>query len=159
MGVLDEGACVTIEVNRLLRIEKHILAGIDFQDKVLQGTHTDNAGNLLLLGFRHIGVLASLITHTTSIFYHQLHQVVSINYSAFATLHLAIGKLHHAVREVHQFLTPLEAQTVQQNAKHLEVVVLLIAYDIDHLVYGIVLEAHLGSTDILCHIDGSTVRA
>ena len=58
-----------------------------------------------------------------------------------------------------QFLTPLEAQTVEQDREHLEVVVLLIAHHVDHLVDGIVLEAHFGSTDILCHIDGGAVRA
>ena len=38
-------------------------------------------------------------------------------------------------------------------------VVLLVAHHVDHLVDGIILEAHLGSTDILCHIDAGAITA
>ena len=36
-------------------------------------------------------------------------------------------------------------------------VVLLVAYHIDHLVDRVVLETHLSSTDILGHIDTGTI--
>ena len=38
-------------------------------------------------------------------------------------------------------------------------IVLFVAHHIDHLVDGIVLETHLSSTDVLCHIDRSTITA
>ena len=58
---------------------------------------------------------------------------------------------------MNKFLTPLEAQTIQQDREHLEVVVLLVTNDINHLVNGIVLETHLGRTDVLRHIDRSAI--
>ena len=152
MGVLDEGTCVAIEVNRLLRVEKHVLAGIDLEDEILEGTHTNNTGCLLLLFLCHVGILACLIANTTGIFHHQLHQVVGIDNGTLTALHLAVGQLYHAIGEVYQFFAPLEAKTVQKDGEHLEVVVLLVAHHINHLVDGVVLEAHLSSTNILRHI-------
>ena len=42
---------------------------------------------------------------------------------------------------MHEVFAPLEAEFVEQDAQHLEVVVLLIAHHVDHLVDGEVLEA------------------
>ena len=159
VGVLDEGAGITVEVDRLLRVEQHVLAGIHLEDEVFQGSHAYDAGYLLLLGFAHVGILACLVTDAAGIFHHQLHQVVGIDHRSFARLHFAIRQLHHAIAEVYQFLAPLESETVEQDGEHLEVVVLLVAYHIDHLVDGIVLEAHLGGADVLGHIDRGTVGA
>ena len=53
--------------------------------------------------------------------------------------------------------TPLEAEFVEEDGEYLEVVVLLIAHHIDHLVDGEVLETEFGSTDVLGHIDGGAV--
>ena len=36
-------------------------------------------------------------------------------------------------------------------------VVLLIAHHVNHLVDGVILEAHFSSTDILCHIDAGAI--
>ena len=36
IGVLDEGACVPIEVNTLLGVEGHVLARVNLEDEVLQ---------------------------------------------------------------------------------------------------------------------------
>ena len=60
---------------------------------------------------------------------------------------------------MHQFLAPLESEAVEQDAEHLEVIVLLVAHHVDHLVDGIVFVAHLGGADVLCHIDGGAVAA
>ena len=97
VGVLDEGTCVTIEIDALLGVEQHVLSGIHLQDEILEGSHTNDAGNLATLLLSHIVELAQFHRSLIGIADHQFHQVVSINHSAFATLHLAIGKLHHAV--------------------------------------------------------------
>ena len=89
--------------------------------------------------------------------YHGCHEVVGIYDSAFAALHLAVGEFDHAVGEVDETLTPLEAEFVEQDGEHLEMVVLLIAHHIDHLVDGEVLETELGGADVLCHIDGGAI--
>ena len=39
----------------------------------------------------------------------------------------------------------------------MEVVVLFVTYHVNHFVYGVVAEPQFGCTDILCHVDGSTV--
>ena len=60
---------------------------------------------------------------------------------------------------MYKVLTPLKAQFVKQDGEPLEVIVLLITYDIYHLVYREVLETQLGSAYILRHIYRRTVRA
>ena len=60
---------------------------------------------------------------------------------------------------MHQFLAPLESETVEKYGKHLEVIVLLVAHHVNHLVDGEILESHLGCTDILGHIHGGAVGA
>ena len=58
---------------------------------------------------------------------------------------------------MHQTLAKSEAQFIQQDGEHLEVVVLLIAHHIDHLVDGVVVETQLRRTNILGHIDRGTI--
>ena len=60
---------------------------------------------------------------------------------------------------MHEFLAPLESEAVEQQRKHLKMVVLLVAHNIDHFVDGIVLETHLRRSDVLRHIDRRTVAA
>ena len=52
-----------------------------------------------------------------------------------------------------------ESEAVEQDREYLEVVLLLVTNDIDHLVDGVVLVAQLGGTDILGHIDRRAVGA
>ena len=91
------------------------------------------------------------------ILYHGGDQIVGIDNRTLTALHLAVRQFDHAVGEVYKILAPLEAQTVQEDGKHLEVVVLLVPDDVDHLVDGEVVEAHLGRTDVLRHVDRRTV--
>ena len=58
---------------------------------------------------------------------------------------------------MNKVLAPFEAQLVEQERKHLEVVVLFVAHHIYHLVDRIVLIAEFCRTDVLSHINGSTV--
>ena len=109
MGVLDEGACVAVEVDALFRIEEHVLTGIHLQDEVFQGAHTHDVGNLVALLLAHIGELTQLDGCLQGIIHHQLHQVVGIHHSTLTTLHLTVGQFHHTVREVYKFLAPLES--------------------------------------------------
>ena len=60
---------------------------------------------------------------------------------------------------MHQFLAPLESETVEEYGEHLEMVVLLVAHYIYHLVDGEVLESHLCCADILCHIYRGAIGA
>ena len=109
MSILDEGSCVAVEVDRFFRIEQHVLAGINLQDEVFQGTKTYDAGNLPLFFFRHIIKLAQFVTGLTGIGNHGGNQVVCIDNCTFTALHLTVGQFHHTIGEVYQFLTPLKA--------------------------------------------------
>ena len=60
---------------------------------------------------------------------------------------------------MNQLFAPLEAEAVEEDREHLEVIVLLVAHHIDHLVDGKVGEAHLGGANILGHIYAGAVRA
>ena len=60
---------------------------------------------------------------------------------------------------MNEVLAPLESEFVEENRQHLEVVVLLVAHNIDHLVDWEVLETELSSTDVLSHINRSAVAA
>ena len=60
---------------------------------------------------------------------------------------------------MYQVLAPAEAETVEQQREHLEMVVLFVAHHINHLVNGIVVEAHLSRADVLRHIDAGAIAA
>ena len=47
--ILDERTGVSVEVDRLFRVEGHVLAGIYFQDEIFQGTQTYDACDVVLL--------------------------------------------------------------------------------------------------------------
>ena len=59
---------------------------------------------------------------------------------------------------MYQVLAPFEAQLVEEDREHLEVVVLLIAYYVYHLVDRVVLKAQLCCSDVLGHIYRCAVR-
>ena len=156
---MDEGACIAVEIDTFLRIEEHILAGVDLQNEVLQRTHTYNPGNLTTLFLSHIIEFAQFHRGLVGIFHHQFHQVVSVNNRSLTAFHLTIRQFHHTVGEVCQFLTPLEAEAVEQNTENLEVIILLVTHHVDHLVDGIILETHLCRTDVLSHINAGAIGA
>ena len=54
-------------------------------------------------------------------------------------------------------LAPFEAQFVEQDGEHLKMIVLLVAHHIDHFIYGEVLEAELGGTNVLGHVYAGAV--
>ncbi len=58
-----------------------------------------------------------------------------------------------------EVLAPFEAELVEQEREHLEMVVLFVADDVNHLVDGIVGKAHLGGADVLGHVDRCAVAA
>ena len=151
VGVLNERTCVAVEVDRLLRVEHHVLARVDLEQEVFQRTKTDDASDFG--SFVGWDILHAFGRSFGSRVDHFVHQVVGIYDSTFAALHLAVREFYHAVREVHKVFTPLEAELVEEQCEHLEVVVLLITNDIDHLVDRIVLVAKFCCTDVLSHID------
>ena len=95
----------------------------------------------------------------TGVFDHLIHQVIGIDYGAFAGFHLTVRKFDHAVGEMDEFFAEGESKSVEKDGEHFEMVLLLVTYHIDHLVDGEILETQFGGTDILGHIDGSAVRA
>ena len=157
--VLDERTGVAVEVDRLLRVEEHVLASVNLEDEVLQCAKTHDACNLVALLLAHVLELAQLLACLLGVSHHCCNQVVCVYDSALAALHLAVRQLHHTVREVYELLAPLEAEAVEQDRKHLEVVVLLVAHDVYHLVDGEVVEAHLGCADVLSHVHAGAVAA
>ena len=115
MCILNERPRISVEIDTFFRIEQHILAGVDLQDEVLQGTHTHDTGYLVAFLFAHVGKLAQLHARLQGIVYHQLHQVVGIDHRSLTTFHLAVGQFHHTIAKVCKFLSPLKAQTVEQD--------------------------------------------
>ena len=113
----------------------------------------------MFLLFCHIGELPELVACLPCLGYHGCHEVVGVDDSALSRLHLSVGQLDHAVREVDKVFTPLEPELVEEDGENLEVVVLLIADNVYHLVDREVLETQLGGSDILCHVYRCAVRA
>ena len=60
---------------------------------------------------------------------------------------------------MHEILAPLESYAVEEERQNLEVVVLLVAHHVDHLVDRIVLVTKLGCSDVLGHIHRGAVLA
>ena len=157
IGVLDERTCVAVEVDGFLGVEGHILACIYLKDEVLERSQSHDAGNVVGLLLSESVQFAQFLAGLLSCLNHFGHQVVSIHHGSLAALHLALGQFHHTVGEVDKALAPLETEFVQQDREYLEVVVLLVAHDVDHLVDGEVGKAKFGGADILSHIDGSAI--
>ena len=153
VGILDERTCVAVEVDRFFRIEHHVLARIHLEEEVFECAKTYDASYFLLFSFAHVGVFAGFVHGATSLFDHAFYQIVCVNHGAFTALHLTVGEFDHTIREVHEALAPFKAETVEEEREDLEVIVLLIAHHINHLVDGIVAEAEFGSTDVLGHVD------
>ena len=109
VGILNERSCVAVKVYGLLRVEEHILACINLQYEVLQCSESYDACYLLAFLFRHIVELTQFVGGATCIFNHCCYEVVGIDYCTLATLHLSVRQFHHTVREVYQFLSPLES--------------------------------------------------
>ena len=156
---MDKGSGVAVEVYTFFGVEEHILAGVYFQEEVFERAHTYDACHVLLFLFAHIVKFSGLVGCLASLAHHFCDEVVCVNHSTFAALHLTVGEFHHTVREVYEVLTPFEAQLVQEDGEHLEVVVLLVAHNVDHLVDGVVLKPELCSTDVLCHVHAGAVGA
>ena len=47
ISILNKRACITIEVDRLFRIKRHIFTRIYFQNEIFQCTQTDDTGNII----------------------------------------------------------------------------------------------------------------
>jgi len=60
---------------------------------------------------------------------------------------------------MHEVLAPLEAEAVEEQREHLEVIVLLVAHHVYHPVDGEILIAELGGADVLGHVDAGAVGA
>ena len=156
---MDERPRVAVEVDRLARVECHVLARIDFQEEVFQGAHADDAGYFGALFFGNVFQLAHFGADFGGVSDHLGHEVVGVDNGSLAALHFSFGKLDHSVGEVDEVFAPFESETVEQERQNLEVIVLFVADDVDHLVDGVVLIAQLGGADILGHVDRGAVGA
>ena len=155
---MNERTCIAVEIDTFFWIEEHILSCIHLQDEVLERSHAYNSGYLLSLILGYAFEFVDFVSRKfLRICNHRGNQVVGIHHSAFPTLHLTVWKFHHSVGEMNEILAPLETQLVEQDAEDLEVIVLFVAHNINHLVDGIVLETQFGSSYVLRHIDTRTV--
>ncbi len=134
------------------------LRGSTLSREVFERSHAYDACHLVGLFGRHVAA-STLVAHLACALYHLVHEVVGVDHCALAALHLAFGELDHAVGEMHKVLAPLESEAVEQQRQHLEVVVLLVAHDVNHLVDGEILVAQFGGADILGHVYRGTVGA
>lgn len=120
VGVLYERAGIAVEVYRFLGIESHILTRVDLQQEIFQRSEPHGLRNLVDLLRGATVKLAQLGRHAAGRGHHLIHQVVGIDDSAFTALHLAFGKLHHTVAEMHEVFAPLESELVKEQRQHLE---------------------------------------
>ena len=136
------------------RGSKHRLLGVDLENEVLQGPQADHRRHGVGLLLRAAVQLAELRGHLTSRLHHRLDQVVGIDHRPLARLHLSLGKLHHAVRQVRDVVAPRSiAQFLQHELQHLELVVLLVAYAVDHVVEAVVSGPPVTPAPILRPVD------
>ena len=78
MGILDERSCITVEVNRFLRIEEHCLSWVYLEDEVLQGTEADHLEECILLLLREVVDLSKLERSLLCSIVHGCNQIVCI---------------------------------------------------------------------------------
>ena len=58
-----------------------------------------------------------------------------------------------------EFFAEGESEAVEQDGQHFEVVLLFVTHHVDHLINRIILKTQFGRSDILRHIDRSTIGA
>ena len=78
MSILDERSCISVEIDRLLRVEKHGLLRIHLHDEVLEGTESDHVEEFVFLILRHICQFAGFCRGFLSLFIHLLDKVIGI---------------------------------------------------------------------------------
>ena len=157
MSILNKRTGVTIEIDRLLRIKEHGLARIHLKNEVLKSTKADHLEERILLLSRKIINLSKLHRSLLCSIVHSRNQIISIYNCSLTRLHLTLRKLHHTIRKVVNAVSPIETKLTKNKFKHLEMVVLLVTYDIDMFIEAILCKTLLSSTKILSHIDRSTV--
>ena len=113
VGILDKRTGIAVEVDRLLGVEQHILACINLEDEILKGTQSHDACNLAALLVGHIVKLAEFLACLLCVGNHSGNEVVGINNSTLAALHLTIRQFYHTIGEMHEFLAPLESKSVE----------------------------------------------
>ena len=91
MGVLDKGAGVAVEVDRLARVEEHRLARIDLQNKIFQCAEAHHVADVGDFPFAQAVELAQLLRHFAGRGDHLADQVVGVHHRSFARFHLAFG--------------------------------------------------------------------
>ncbi len=151
--ILDERPRVSVEIDGLFRIEQHSLLGVHFQDKILQCPQRHLPVDLLRFRLRITLQLAQFLRSLAGGVNHRLHQIVGIHHRSLAGFHLPFRQLHHPVRKMLDFFRPREAQFAANQRQHLKMVILLVAYHINHLVHVELVETLIGSADVLRHID------
>ena len=154
---MNERSCITIEVDRLFRIESHILTGIYFENKVLQSTQTDNTGNIICFFLRQTIQFSEFLRSFFCSRYHLFHQVIGINDCSFTRFHLTFRQFYHTIREMYKAFTPFKTEFIQQNRKYLEVIILFVTNDINHFINRIISETKFGRANILRHINRGSI--
>ena len=132
--ILDEGPCVTIEVDGLRGVEKHVLPRIDLQDEVFQRTETYFSGYFIGFFFRYaLQSIYLVLGNLLGVFDHLIHQIIGINYRSFTGFHLAVRQFDHAVGEMNELFAEWETKAVEKDREYFEVVLLFVTNDINHL--------------------------
>ena len=110
VGVLNEGTCISVEIDRLARVEEHSLLGIDLQDKVFERTQTNHSRYSISLLLGATVEFTELVRHLASGRNHISNEVIGINDRTLTRLHLTLRQLNHTVREVENLVAPIVAQ-------------------------------------------------
>ena len=97
MGILDERTGITVEVDRLLRVEEHGLARVNLEDEILQGTKAYHLEEFILFLCRKIVDLSKLERSLLCSIVHICDKVIGINNSSLTRLHLTFRKFDHTI--------------------------------------------------------------
>jgi len=82
-----------------------------------------------------------------------MHKIIGIDHSAFARFHFAFRQFDHAIRIVQHVVRPFVSQLFKYLFEYIEMIILFIAYHINHLFRIILVVTHQRRSQILCHVN------
>ena len=111
----------------------------------------------LLVGTEFV-VLAVFAAHSFGGLFHFGNEIVGIHNRSFTRFHLSVWQFDHAIAEVIDLVGPREAKLAEYEFQYFEVVVLLVADDIDEAFCPEVVVAQLGGAQVLVAAEVRTSR-
>ena len=112
---------------------------------------------LCLVLLAHVGQLSGLVGSRPRLLVHLLKEVVGIHDRPLTGLHLAFRQLDHTIGKMEYVVGPFESKLLKDELKYLEMIVLLVAHNVDVGVEMVLRETPFGCAEILRDVDGGAV--